>query len=64
MTDERYSDDDLLPALNKTWTRIGMGKIALANSLVGRPVLGSEEIVLLARALIPDSNEESCGLNI
>jgi hypothetical protein len=40
-------------ALNKTWTRIGMGKVALANSLVGRLHFTPEEVALLISAVIP-----------
>lgn len=46
-------DDEFFAALSKTWTRIGMGKVALANSLVGRPILAPDEIILLNKALVP-----------
>lgn len=40
-------------AMNKTWTRIGMGKVALANSRVGRLHFTPEEVALLISAVIP-----------
>lgn len=42
-------------AISKTWIRIGMGKVALANSQVGRPHFTSEEVTLLISAAIPKS---------
>ncbi|MFX0113776.1 MAG: hypothetical protein ACFFB3_04455 [Candidatus Hodarchaeota archaeon] len=43
-------------AMNKTWTRIGMGKVALANFLVGRPPFTQDELSLLSKAIIPNDN--------
>ncbi|MFX0114407.1 MAG: hypothetical protein ACFFB3_07655 [Candidatus Hodarchaeota archaeon] len=59
-TEEQYVEEEIFAALNKTWTRIGMGKIALANSLVGRPLFAPEEVDLLINALIPNEEEKTC----
>ncbi|MHA2369442.1 MAG: hypothetical protein ACXADX_11540 [Candidatus Hodarchaeales archaeon] len=40
-------------AMKKTYTRIGMGKVALANALAGNPLFTPEEIALLVSALVP-----------
>jgi hypothetical protein len=53
--------DEFSAALNKTWTRIGMGKVALANSLVGRPLFAPEEVSLLTNALIQSNEENDCS---
>jgi hypothetical protein len=39
--------------MKKTYTRIGMGKVALANALAGNPLFTPEEIALLVSALVP-----------
>lgn len=41
-------------AMNKTYTRIGMGKIALANAIAGNPLFNPEEVVLLISVLVPE----------
>ena len=50
---------EVAAALSKTWTRIGMGKVALANCLVGRPQFASKEVDLLTKALSPTDLEEA-----
>ncbi|MFW9916863.1 MAG: hypothetical protein ACFFGZ_14755 [Candidatus Thorarchaeota archaeon] len=52
-TEEEPIEEEFFAALSKTWTRIGMGKVALANSLVGRPILAPDEIILLTNAVVP-----------
>jgi hypothetical protein len=58
ITEEEPTDDEFFAALSKTWTRIGMGKVALANSLVGRPILAPDEIIMLTKALVPEIEGE------
>ena len=50
---------EVAAALSKTWTRIAMGKVALANCLVGRPPFAPKEVDLLTKALIPTDLEEA-----
>lgn len=49
-------------AMQKTYTRIGMGKVALANSLVGNPLFTPEEVALLVSALTPKTEEIAANL--
>ncbi len=49
-------------AMNKTYTRIGMGKVALANALAGNPLFTPEEVALLVSALTPKIGEISANL--
>ncbi len=47
----KINQDLLDDALQRTWLRIGLAKVALANCLQGREPLDANEIIILSKLL-------------